>query len=162
MDAKLRLSWTSYRYKKFNMAAKKVKAILKINLPAGEATPAPPVGTALGPHGIAIMDFVKQYNEKTAQMKGNIVPAVITIYEDRTFDFITKLAPVSAMIKKVLGLEKGSGNTPKELAGNLSDTQVTEIAKEKMKDLNTADLEAAKKIVAGTARSMGITVDGKN
>lgn len=144
------------------MAAKKVKAILKINLPAGEATPAPPVGTALGPHGIAIMDFVKQYNEKTAQMKGNIVPVVITIYEDRTFDFITKLAPVSAMIKKVLGLEKASGNTPKELAGNLTDAQVTQIAEEKMKDLNTTDLEAAKKIVAGTARSMGITIDGKN
>lgn len=141
--------------------AKKVKAVIKINLPAGEATPAPPVGTALGPHGIAIMDFVKQYNEKTATMKGNIVPAVITIYEDRTFEFITKLAPVSAMIKKVLGLEKGSGNTPKELAGNLTDAQVTQIAQEKMKDLNTTDLEAAKKIVAGTARSMGITVEGK-
>ncbi|MCJ7805636.1 50S ribosomal protein L11 [Patescibacteria group bacterium] len=143
--------------------AKKVKSVIKINLPAGEATPAPPVGTALGPHGIAIMDFVKQYNEKTAQMKGNIVPAVITIYEDRTFDFVTKLAPVSAMIKKVLGLEKGSGNTPKEMAGTLTDAQVTEIAKEKMKDLNTTDLEAAKKIVAGTARSMGIkTENGKN
>jgi len=145
------------------MATKKVKSIIKINLPAGEATPAPPVGTALGPHGIAIMDFVKQYNEKTSPMKGNIVPAVITIYEDRTFDFVTKLAPVSAMIKKVLGLEKGSGNTPKEMAGTLTDAQVTEIAKEKMKDLNTTDLEAAKKIVAGTARSMGIkTEDGKN
>ena len=141
--------------------AKKVKSVLKINLPAGEATPAPPVGTALGPHGIAIMDFVKQYNERTANMKGNVVPAVITIYEDRSFSFETKLAPVSAMIKKVMGLEKGSGNTPKEIAGTLTDAQVSEIAKEKMKDLNTTDLQAAKKIVAGSARSMGVKVEEK-
>src|SRR3972149_7741731 len=135
------------------MAGKKVKTVLKINLPAGEATPAPPLGTALGPHGVAIMDFVKQYNELTAPMKGNIVPAVITIYEDRTFDFITKLAPVSEMIKKELGLEKGSGNTPREMAGTLTDAQVAKIAQEKMKDLNTDNLEAAKKIGAGTARA---------
>jgi large subunit ribosomal protein L11 len=141
------------------MAGKKVKTVLKINLPAGEATPAPPVGTALGPHGVAIMDFVKAYNEKTAQMKGNIVPAVITIYEDRTFNFEIKKAPVSAMIKKTLNLEKGSGTTPRELAGSLTQAQVEEIAKEKMDDLNTKDLEAAKKIVAGTARSMGVTVE---
>lgn len=144
------------------MAAKKVKIVLKINLQAGEATPAPPVGTALGPHGIAIMDFVKAYNEKTASMKGNVVPAVITIYEDRTFDFEIKKAPVSAMIKKALALEKGSGTTPRDIVGTLTKVQVEEIAKEKMDDLNTKDLEAAKKIVEGTARSMGVKTDGKN
>ena len=137
------------------MAAKKVKTIIKINLQAGAATPAPPVGTALGPHGIAIMDFVKAYNEKTAAMKGNVVPAVITIYEDRTFDFEIKKAPVSAMIKKALGLEKGSGTTPRDIVGTLTKAQVEEIAKDKMDDLNTKDLDAAKKIVEGTARSMG-------
>lgn len=141
------------------MAAKKVKTVIKINLQAGEATPAPPVGTALGPHGIAIMDFVKAYNEKTASMKGNVVPAVITIYEDRTFDFEIKKAPVSAMIKKALGLEKGSGTTPRDIVGTLTKAQVEEIAKEKMDDLNTKDLEAAKKIVEGTARSMGVKVE---
>lgn len=141
------------------MAAKKVKTVLKINLPAGEATPAPPVGTALGPHGIAIMDFVKSYNEKTAAMKGNVVPAVITIYEDRTFDFEIKKAPVSDMIKKELGLEKGSGTTPKDMVGTLTKAQVEKIAKDKMDDLNTSDLEAAIKIVEGTARSMGVKVE---
>jgi len=143
------------------MAAKKIKTVIKVNLPAGEATPAPPLGPALGQHGVAIMEFVKQYNERTAQMKGNTVPAVITIYEDRSFDFMTKLAPVADMIKKELGIEKGSGTTPREIAGTLSDAQLTKIAQEKMKDLNTEDLEAAKKIIAGTARSMGITVEGQ-
>jgi len=143
------------------MAGKKVKTVLKINLAAGEATPAPPVGTALGPHGVAIMDFVKAYNEKTAQMKGNIVPAVITIYEDRTFDFEIKKAPVSAMIKKALSLEKGSGTTPREIVGTLTQAQVEAIAKDKMDDLNTKNLDAAKKIVAGTARSMGVSVEEK-
>lgn len=138
------------------MAGKKIKTTIKVNLPAGEATPAPPLGPALGQHGVAIMEFVKQYNERTAKMKGNTVPAVITIYEDRSFEFETKLAPVSDLIKKELGLEKGSGNTPREMAGELSDAQVTKIAQDKMQDLNTKDLEAAKKIVAGTARSMGI------
>jgi large subunit ribosomal protein L11 len=142
------------------MAGKKIKTVIKINLKAGEATPAPPLGTALGPQGIAIMDFVKQYNEKTKDMKGNVVPAVITIYEDRTFTFITKLAPVSEMIKKELGLEKGSGATPKEMVGALTDAQLTKIATEKLKDLNTKNVDAAKKIVAGTARSMGIQVEG--
>ena len=141
------------------MVAKKVKTVIKINLSAGEATPAPPVGTALGPHGVAIMDFVKAYNEKTAQMKGNVVPAVITIYEDRTFDFEIKKAPVSAMIKKQLSLERGSGTTPREIVGTLTQAQVEEIAKDKMDDLNTKDIEAAKKIVAGTARSMGVSVE---
>ena len=144
------------------MAAKKVKTIIKINHQAGAATPAPPVGTALGPHGIAIMDFVKAYNEKTAAMKGNVVPAVITIYEDRTFDFEIKKAPVSAMIKKALGLEKGSGTTPRDIVGTLTKAQVEEIAKDKMDDLNTKDLDAAKKIVEGTARSMGVKIDTSN
>jgi large subunit ribosomal protein L11 len=139
---------------------KKIKTVIKVNLPAGEATPAPPLGPALGQHGVAIMEFVKQYNEATAAMKGNTVPAVITIYEDRSFDFVTKLAPVSDMIKKELGIEKGSGKTPREIAGALTDVQLTKIAQEKMKDLNTDDLDAAKKIVAGTARSMGVTIEG--
>lgn len=139
--------------------AKKIKTVVKVNLPAGEATPAPPLGPALGQHGVAIMEFVKQYNERTAEMKGNIVPAVITIYEDRSFEFVTKLAPVSEMIKKELGLEKGSGATPREIAGELTDAQLTKIAQEKIKDLNTDNIEAAKKIVAGTARSMGVKVE---
>ena len=142
------------------MAAKKVKTVIKVNLPAGEATPAPPLGPALGQHGVAIMEFVKQYNEATAAMKGNTVPAVITIYEDRSFEFITKLAPVADMIKKELGIEKGSGVTPKETAGTLTNAQLTKIAQEKIKDLNTDNIDAAKKIVAGTARSMGIKVEG--
>jgi len=141
------------------MAGKKIKTVIKVNLPAGEATPAPPLGPALGQHGVAIMEFVKQYNERTAEMKGNTVPAVITIYEDRSFDFVTKLAPVADMIKKELGIEKGSGTPPREIAGTLTQAQLTNIAQEKIKDLNTEDLDAAKKIVAGTARSMGITVE---
>lgn len=140
--------------------AKKVKTVIKINLPAGEATPAPPVGTALGQHGVAIMDFVKQYNDATRDMKGNTVPAVITIYEDRSFSFETKLAPVSDMIKKKLGIQKGAGKAPREVAGTLTQAQLTEIATDKLKDLNTTDIEAAKKIVAGTARSMGVKIDG--
>lgn len=138
--------------------AKKIKTIIKLNLPAGEATPAPPVGPALGQHGLPIMDFIKAYNEKTALLKGNIIPAVITVYEDRTFSFITKLPPVSAMIKKVLGLEKGSGKAGTEQVGTLTQAQVEQIAKEKMKDLNTQNLESAKQIVAGTARSMGVKI----
>lgn len=141
------------------MAAKKVKTIIKVNLPAGEATPAPPLGPALGQHGVAIMDFVKAYNERTAEMKGNTVPAVITVYEDRSFAFEIKKAPVSDMIKKELGIEKGSGTPPKEIAGTLTKLQLEKIAKEKLDDLNTKDLEAAMKIVAGTARSMGIKVE---
>ena len=139
--------------------AKKVKTIVKVNLPAGEATPAPPLGPALGQHGVAIMEFVKAYNEKTREMKGNIVPAVITIYEDRSFGFITKKAPVSDMIKKKLGLEKGSGTTGRETLATLSNAQIEEIAKDKIDDLNTNDIEAAKKIVAGSAKSMGIKVE---
>lgn len=141
--------------------AGKVKTVIKVNLKAGEATPAPPLGPALGQHGVAIMDFVKAYNDRTASMKGEVVPAVITIYEDRSFEFETKKAPVSEIIKKKLGLEKGSGATLKEMVGTLNKSQLEEIAKEKMDDLNTEDLEAAKKIVSGTAKSMGIKVEEK-
>jgi len=139
--------------------AKKIKTIIKLNLPAGEATPAPPVGPALGQHGLPIMDFIRAYNEKTAPLKGNIIPAVITVFEDRTFSFITKLPPVSAMIKKVLNLEKGAQKTGTEEVGKLTSVQIEQIAQEKLKDLNTEDLNAAKKIVAGTAKSMGVKIE---
>src|SRR3990170_5319688 len=129
------------------MAGKKVKTIIKVNLKAGEATPAPPLGPALGQHGVAIMEFVKAYNDRTKDMKGETVPAVITIYEDRSFTFQIKKAPVADMIKKSLGLEKGSGTTPIDTVGTLSKTQIEAIAKEKMDDFNTDDLEEAKKIV---------------
>lgn len=138
--------------------AKKVKTIIKLNLPAGEATPAPPVGPALGQHGLNIMEFVKVYNEQTADKKGETIPVVITVYEDRTFSFVTKLPPVSAMIKKELGIEKGSGETGREQVGVLKKAQVEKIAKAKMADLNTVNLESAKKIVEGTARSMGVKI----
>lgn len=139
--------------------AKKVKTIIKLNLPAGEATPAPPVGPALGQHGLPIMEFVRAYNEKTAELKGQVIPAVITVYEDRTFSFITKLAPVSELIKKALGITKAASKIGQDKIGKLSKTQVQEIAKTKMKDLNTDDLSAAVKIVQGTAKSMGIEVE---
>ena len=139
--------------------AKKVKTIVKINLQAGGATPAPPVGTALGQHGVAIMDFVKAYNDRTADMKGQVVPAVITIYEDRSFEFEIKKAPVADMIKKTLGIEKGSGKMPKEIVGTLTRDQVKKIAEEKMVDLNTKNIDAAMRIVEGTARSMGVKVE---
>jgi large subunit ribosomal protein L11 len=141
------------------MAGKKIKTIIKVNLPAGTATPAPPLGPVLGQHGVAIMEFVKQYNERTSDMKGEIVPAVVTIYEDRSFDFELRKAPVADMIKKKLSLEKGSGTTPRDMVGTLTSEQVAEIAKDKMDDFNTDDIEAAKKIVAGTARSMGVKVE---
>ena len=141
------------------MASKKIKTIVKVNLKAGEATPAPPLGPVLGQHGVAIMEFVKAYNERTTEMKGETVPAVITIYEDRSFDFEIKKAPVADMIKKALGIEKGSGTTPREMVGTLTKAQVEKIAQEKMDDFNTDDLEEAKKIVAGTARSMGVKVE---
>jgi large subunit ribosomal protein L11 len=139
--------------------AKKVKTILKLNLQAGEATPAPPVGPVLGQHGVPIMDFIKEYNAKTADLKGNVIPAVITVYEDRSFTFVTKLPPVAEMIKKKLGIAKGSGKAGKEKAGKLSQAATSEIAKEKMKDLNSYDIDAAMKVVAGTARSMGVEVE---
>jgi large subunit ribosomal protein L11 len=139
--------------------AKKVKAVVKINLKAAEATPAPPVGTALGQHGIAIMDFVKEYNDRTRDMKGEIVPVVITIYEDRSFDFVTKKAPVSDMIKKAIGIENGSGKMPAEIVGTITRDQVRKIAEDKLSDLNTKNIEAAVKIVEGTARSMGVKIE---
>ncbi len=141
------------------MPAKKVKTILKLNLQAGKATAAPPVGPALGQHGLAIMEFVKAYNERTAKLDGQVIPAVITVFDDRTFTFVTKLPPVAAMIKKILGLEKGGGKAGREVAGKLTKAQVEQIAKDKLGDLNTDNVEAAMKIVAGTARSMGVNVE---
>jgi len=139
--------------------AKKIKTQIKLNLPAGEATPAPPVGPALGQHGVPIMEFIKEYNARTAKQKGQVIPAVITVYEDRSFTFVTKLPPVAALIKKKLGLEKGSGKPNTEKVGKLTKAQVEEIAKEKMADLNTDSIEAAVNIVQGTARSMGVEIE---
>jgi len=138
--------------------AKKVIAKIKINLPAGEATPAPPVGPILGQHGVPIMDFVKEYNARTAEKKGMIIPAVITVYEDHSFDFVTKLPPVTDLIKKEIGIEKGSMEAGKNIVGKISAAQIEKIAQIKKEDFNTSDIEKAKKIVAGTARSMGIEV----
>lgn len=139
--------------------AKKIKTFIKLNLPAGEATPAPPVGPALGSHGLPIMDFVKAYNEKTADLKGSIIPVVITVYEDRTFSFITKLPPVADTIKKTLGIEKGAQNVIRETVGTLTKDQVRTIAEGKLKDLNCTSVESAMRIVEGTARSMGVKVE---
>ena len=138
---------------------KKIKTIIKVNLPAGEATPAPPVGPVLGQHGVPIMDFIKEYNARTAEKKGQIIPAVITVYEDRCFEFVTKLPPVAEMIKKTLSLSKGSGNAGRETAGKLTRKQAEAIAEEKRKDLKVYTIDAAVKIVQGTARSMGVTVE---
>ena len=138
--------------------AKKVKIVLKLNLPAGKANPAPPIGPALGQHGIAIMEFCKQYNEKTKAMNGT-VPALITIYEDRSFIFVLKKPPVSALIKRELNIQSGSKTPGREIVATLKMAQVAKIAQEKMEDLNTTNPEAAKKIVAGAARSMGIKVE---
>jgi len=140
------------------MAKKKVSAVVKIQIPAGGATPAPPVGTALGPHGLAIMDFCKEYNAKTEAQRGTIVPVEITVYEDRSFTFILKTPPTSVLIKQAAGLDKGAQTPSKQVAGTITDAQVTEIAQTKMPDLNANDLEAARLQVAGTARSMGIEV----
>ncbi|MBI2599364.1 50S ribosomal protein L11 [Candidatus Daviesbacteria bacterium] len=140
------------------MATKKIKTFIKLNIPAGTATAAPPVGPALGQHGLPIMEFVKAFNEKTKEKQGNILPVVITVYEDRTFSFITKEPPVAEMIKKTLSLEKGSGTALKEPVGTLTKAQVEQIAKAKMPDLNANSVEAAMKIVEGTARSMGVKI----
>jgi large subunit ribosomal protein L11 len=139
--------------------AKKVKTLIKLNLPAGEATPAPPVGPALGQHGVPIMEFIKEYNARTAKLKGQIIPAVITVFEDRSFTFITKLPPVAAMIKKSLSITAGSGTPNTVKVGKLTKQMVEEIAKAKLNDLNTDELPAAMNIVAGTARSMGVDVE---
>jgi large subunit ribosomal protein L11 len=140
------------------MAKKKVLAVVKIQIPAGQATPAPPVGTALGPHGVAIMDFCKAYNAQTESQRGTIVPVEITIFEDRTFTFILKTPPTPVLLREAAGIEKGSGLAGREGAGKVTDAQIEEIAKIKMPDLNAYDLESAKLQVAGTARSMGIEV----
>lgn len=140
------------------MATKKIKTYIKLNIPAGSATAAPPVGPALGQHGLPIMEFVKAFNERTVQKQGVILPVVITVFEDRTFSFITKEPPVAEMIKKTLNLEKGSGRALKEPVGTLSRAQVEEIAKAKLPDLNARDIETASKIVEGTAKSMGVKV----
>ncbi|MEO3799207.1 50S ribosomal protein L11 [Nonomuraea sp. KC401] len=137
---------------------KKIAALVKVQLPAGQATPAPPVGTALGPHGVNIMDFVKQYNAATEAQRGNIIPVEITIFEDRSFSFITKTPPAPELIKKALGLDKGSAVPHRDKVGKLSREQLRSIAETKMPDLNANDVEAAEKIIAGTARSMGITI----
>lgn len=136
--------------------AKKIKTLIKLNVPGGAATAAPPVGPALGQHGLPIMDFVKAFNEKTKDQQGNILPVVITAYEDRTFSFIVKKPPVAEMIKKTLNLQKASTAPGKQIIAKLTKNQAREIAEAKMEDLNTKDIEAAIKIVQGTARSMGI------
>ena len=142
------------------MAKKKIAAIVKIQIPAGAATPAPPVGTALGPHGVAIMDFCKAYNAATEAQKGTIVPVEITIFEDRTFSFVTKTPPTAVLIREAVGIEKGSETPGKTVAATISQAQLEEIAKVKMPDLNAIDLDGAIAQVAGTARSMGIEISG--
>jgi large subunit ribosomal protein L11 len=140
------------------MAGKKVRAVIKVQIPAGQATPAPPVGPALGQHGVNIMQFVKEYNARTSNQVGSIVPAEITVFEDRSFAFVTKSPPASSLLRGAAGLEKGSGDPLREKVGSVSRGQVREIAEQKMKDLNANDVEGAMRIVEGTARSMGIEV----
>jgi large subunit ribosomal protein L11 len=140
------------------MAKKRVAAIVKIQIPAGAATPAPPVGTALGPHGVNIMDFCKMYNAQTEAQRGTIIPVEITIFEDRSFTFITKTPPTAVLLRDAAGLDKGAQTTGREQVGTITDAQLTQIAETKMPDLNANDIDAAKKQVAGTARSMGIKV----
>jgi large subunit ribosomal protein L11 len=140
--------------------AKKIRGYVKLQIPAGKATPAPPIGPALGQHGVAIMNFCKEYNERTASMAGQIVPVVITVYEDRSFTFITKTPPAADLLRKAAGVDKGAGNPKADRVGKVTQDQVREIAELKMKDLNAVDVEGAMKQVAGTARSMGIEVVG--
>ncbi len=140
--------------------AKKITAVIKLQIAAGKATPAPPVGSTLGPYGINMMEFIKGYNEKTAAMIGTVVPVEITIFEDRSFTFITKTPPAPELIKKAAGLPKGSGKPNKEKVGTLTQEQLRQIAETKMPDLNANDIEAAMKIIAGTARSMGVDILG--
>jgi large subunit ribosomal protein L11 len=138
--------------------AKKIRTVLTLQLPAGKATPAPPVGTALGPHGINIVEFCKTYNERTAAQSGQVIPAQITIFEDRSFTFVLKTPPAADLLRKAAGVEKGSGATGRETAGRVTRSQIREIAETKMADLNANDIDAAAKIIEGTARSMGIEV----
>ena len=140
------------------MAKKKTLAVVKLQIRAGQATPAPPVGTALGQHGVNIMEFCRQYNEQTQQFAGQVIPAELTIYEDRSFAFVTKQPPAAELIKQAAGLEKGSGEPNRTKVAKLTEDQVRRIAEQKMVDLNANDVEAAMKIIAGTARSMGVEV----
>lgn len=141
------------------MGKKKIKAIVRLQIPAGKATPAPPVGTALGPHGLNIMEFCKAYNEKTAAQAGSVIPAEITIFEDRSFTFVTKTPPAGDLLKKAAGVDKGSKVPNRDKVGTVTKSQVEEIAKLKMEDLNAFDLTAAMLVIEGSARSMGITVE---
>jgi len=138
--------------------AKKVVAVVKLQIPAGKATPAPPVGPALGQHGVNIMEFCKQYNQRTASMEGTIIPVEVTIYSDRSFTFVTKSPPASVLLRQAAGVEKGSGEPNRTKVGRVSRAQIREIARVKLPDLNTTDLEAAARMIEGTARSMGIEV----
>ena len=142
------------------MMARKVLTMIKLQIPAGAANPAPPVGPALGQHGVNIMEFCKAFNAQTQQDTGTIIPVEITVYEDRSFDFITKTPPAAVLIREALGIEKGSGEPNREKVGRLSSAQVRQIAERKMPDLNAHDLDAASRIIAGTARSMGVEVEG--
>jgi large subunit ribosomal protein L11 len=141
------------------MGKKKVKTVIRLQIPAGKATPAPPVGTALGPHGINIMEFTKAYNERTAAQAGSIIPAEITVYEDRTFTFVTKTPPAGDLLKKAAGIEKGSAVPNRDKVGSVTKQQVREIAETKMEDLNAHDIDHAVRIIEGTARSMGVDVN---
>ncbi|MCR5316824.1 MAG: 50S ribosomal protein L11 [Treponema sp.] len=144
------------------MATKKVTAVIKLQCPAGAATPAPPIGPALGPHGVSAPKFVQEFNAKTAKMeKGLIIPVVLTVYQDKSYTFILKTPPAAVLIAKAAGIKKGSGNPLRDKVGKISAKALEEIAKQKLPDLNANDLEAAKKIIAGTARSMGVEVEGK-
>lgn len=142
------------------MAKKQILSVVKIQIPAGAATPAPPVGTALGPYGVAIMDFCKEYNARTEAQRGQVVPVEITIFEDRTFSFVLKTPPTSELIKKAARIEKGAADPLRDRAGTITDAQLTEIAQTKLPDLNANDIDAAKKQVAGTARQMGVIIRG--
>jgi len=142
------------------MGRRRLAAVVKMQLPAGQATPAPPVGTALGPHGVNLMDFVKAYNDATANQRGQIIPVEISVFEDRSFDFILKTPPAAALLRQAAKVDKGSSVPNKEKVGKVSRAQVREIAEIKMPDLNAIDLDSAMKIIEGTARSMGILVEG--
>ena len=144
------------------MATKKVTAVIKLQCPAGAATPAPPIGPALGPHGVSAPKFVQEFNDRTKSMeKGLIIPVVITVYQDKSYTFILKTPPAAVLIKKAVGIQKGSGNPLRNKVGKLSKASLGEIAKQKLPDLNANDIEAAKKIIAGTARSMGVEVEAE-
>ena len=142
------------------MAKKQLVTEIKVQVPGGQATPAPPVGTALGPHGVNIGQFVQQFNEKTREMAGTTVPVVISVYNDRSFEFVVKSPPAAVLLKQAAGVAKGAGNPLKDKVGSVTDAQVEEIAKTKYEDLNAGSMDQAKKIIAGTARSMGISVVG--